>query len=122
MTTEDFVPFETAVLMREKGFDTPCDEVYDSDGNLFNIMNKPLDDYEYCAPTLAVALKWLRETHGLYADVFVIDYAPEPWVANIHRYNDEIELVSVYRHNGEFFRTYEDAANFIIKVCLEKFL
>jgi len=124
MTTiaDDYVPFETAKLMKEHGFNSVSDIVYNSDGYIFNMVCEPFVNYECYAPTIGMALKWLREVHGLYADVFIVDYAPEPWVGSVHKFNDEIEIVSVYRNGGEFFSTYEDAANHIINVCLEKFL
>lgn len=119
---DDYVPFETAMLMDKHGYESLSDIAYDKDGEMFNALNEPFRDVECYTPTIANALKWLREAHGLYADVFIIDYAPEPWIANIHKYNDEIEMVTVYHHSGKFFKTYEDAANYIIGVCLEKYL
>lgn len=122
MTTNDYVPFDTANLMKKHGFCTPSDIVYNEDGCLFNMLVEPFTNYKCYAPTIETALKWLREVHGLYADVFIVDYAPEPWAFSIHRLNDELEMVSVYRNSGDFFATFEDAANSVIKVCLEKFL
>ena len=129
INTDEYVPFETAELLKKHGFpqDYYCYPVYYMNGDKPKLAFEGDDDFPYSqnecvAPTIATALKWLRETHGLYADVFIIDYAPEPWVANIHKYNNELEMVSIYRNSGDFFATFEGAAHHIIRVCLEKFL
>lgn len=71
IVTNDYVPFETAKLMKAHGFNSPSDIVYNADGYLFDMLTEPFTNYECCAPTIANALKWLREAHGLYADVFI---------------------------------------------------
>lgn len=78
MITEDYVSFETAKLLKEKGFDEKCMSYYghgkfhlgnheyiksntDRDGVAFN--GVPYDAYN--APTLQMAMKWLREKHKI---------------------------------------------------------
>lgn len=67
--TEDYVSFETAKLLKEKGFDWECIGYY--------VDYEPNDvKYSFCgetnsiwesrccsAPTLQMAMKWLREVH-----------------------------------------------------------
>lgn len=64
--TEDYVSFETAKLLKEKGFDKECNIAY---------FNETLVDYTmfgfclggdllYC-PTLQMAMKWLRKEKGI---------------------------------------------------------
>jgi hypothetical protein len=76
MITEDYVSFETAKLLKEKGFDEECSCFYDNivdygtpglevDGRLY-YENSALDDEEYAAPTLQMAMKWLREVHNIF--------------------------------------------------------
>jgi len=73
--TEDYVSFETAKLLKEKGFDELCYQKYDSDGELsFNHVGyvnseKPCDDFYALAPTLQMAMKWLREVHHIYTEI-----------------------------------------------------
>jgi len=82
MITEDYVSFETAKLLKEKGFpqdpDT-CNTVYKYNGEFcinaksfwnpfaFGILNR-----QYCmAPTLQMAIKWLRKIHNISIEPFV---------------------------------------------------
>ena len=93
MITEDFIDFETAKLLKEKGFDGPCYKVWESHGKSSTlvsascfvegetVVNKKLVDtaaklyaYEYSlnnkvegylAPTLQMVMKWLREEHNI---------------------------------------------------------
>lgn len=68
MITEDYCSFETAVLLKEKGFDIPCGKHYYQYGEISpytdNVVNWniPEDDY-YSCPSQSLALKWLREIH-----------------------------------------------------------
>ena len=67
MITEDYVSFETAKLLKEKGFDERCFSFYWSDGSLdanshdkkTNLRNSTSSNP--VAPTLQMAMKWLRE-------------------------------------------------------------
>lgn len=74
--TEDYVSFETAKLLKEKGFDVVTEKCYILDnsnlcavtvGQLFN--GKPQGKYEIAAPTLQMAMKWLREVHHIFIQV-----------------------------------------------------
>jgi len=90
MITEDYVSFETAKLLKEKGFDIPCDNYYGSSGKTPNesvyggINIEPLDYNAdpyvksgfpkfktFSSPTQSIAMKWLREVH-LVRSILVI--------------------------------------------------
>jgi len=88
MITEDYVSFETAKLLKEKGFDEPCEAWYaeytsvwgvDSSGDRkyiviqFDDKNRFDEDYKFLcyAPTLQMAMRWLRDVHHI---VLVVDY------------------------------------------------
>lgn len=67
MITEDYVSFEVAKLLKDKGFNEECWEYYDNNKNFksFRIIrcnydNIPYKD-AYIAPTHQMAMKWLRE-------------------------------------------------------------
>lgn len=89
MITEDYVSFETAKLLKEKGFDGPCYKVWESHGGSQTLVGAPwfvegetvvnresvdaaakqyVYEYSlinnnvegYLAPTLQMAMKWLR--------------------------------------------------------------
>lgn len=87
MIKEQFVSFETAKLLKEAGFDVPCRGVYVTDRTGYyefrEYDNKQTKDdlcwntgdgfqYEYLAPTQALAARWLREVHRIVVDVTFI--------------------------------------------------
>lgn len=119
MITEDYVSFETAKLLKEKGF--RCDTLhyyYDKDGDLL------FSSYdEFAAPTLQMAIKWLRETHNYHIciclDSYVEPYNNEYYIF-IRRRKDRFEEVSPCEQ--VFFKTYEEAAEAAIKYCLENLI
>lgn len=65
MITEDYVSFEVAKLLKEKGFDIPCRMSY------FNGLLVDYTMYGFCdgelinCPTLQMASKWLRIVHKI---------------------------------------------------------
>lgn len=64
MIMEDFVPFDLAVKLKEKGFKEKVNAYYGKWENLFDV-HPALDmndcDYRASAPTISQVLKWLRE-------------------------------------------------------------
>lgn len=77
MITEDYVSFEVAKLLKEKGFDEPCQFLYfskykqegDFIGNFYARKNSEINEASYSAPTLQMAMKWLREVHNLWCEI-----------------------------------------------------
>lgn len=75
MITEDYVSFEVAKLLKEKGFDEGCDKFYPINGG--EVEELTLDELNYYisefikAPTHQMAMKYLREVHHLYIGVDV---------------------------------------------------
>lgn len=81
MITEDYVSFETAKLLKEKGFNERLLTFYITDEakkeGCFQLMaftDDKIDnnhsDHCYLAPTLQMARKWLREVHNLNVEVY----------------------------------------------------
>lgn len=81
MIEEQFVSFDTARMLKEAGFDVPCRGIYRAyrmGNSVFREYDrkKTKDDlcwntedgfqYEYLAPTQALAARWLREVHKLH--------------------------------------------------------
>lgn len=64
MTTEDYVSYETAMLLKEKGFDEECYLHYSSNGKMqhWNYQS-PIDGIS--APTIQRAMKWLRKSYNI---------------------------------------------------------
>lgn len=134
--TEAYVCFETAKLLKEKGFDEYCPLWYNLDkpieGPFFykEIGWYGHNSYDYnekrivSAPTLQMTMKWLREVHGLhislepcydYDSMHVIYLAFVQNVADVHEFMDGRKNVASYP-NAE--KSYELA----IKYCLENLI
>ena len=85
MITEDYVSFETAKLLKEKGFDEEIETLIRPDGSIYfldenntfssvrhiKIKNSDINIYSdsVSCPTLQMAMKWLRKEHGLFIRV-----------------------------------------------------
>jgi hypothetical protein len=74
---EDFVTYELAVKLKEKGFDEPCYGYYHCNGgnDSFEVCGNGDRDflnsknqYRVAAPTISQALKWLREEKGIHIE------------------------------------------------------
>ena len=118
---EDYVSFETAKLLKEKGFKIPYDSfrgVYIN--GIFKRLN-PGDGYGYNSGdeivevcSLQMAMKWLREVHHIF--IRVIQSHIEYCACEIY-YN----RVSHYEFR-ESFNSYEEACEAAIKYCLENLI
>ena len=70
MTQEDYVSFETAKLLKEKGFDECCNlhYHYNESFNKWFQTSEYIDSrfkkYYYPCPTLQMVMKWLRKEHN----------------------------------------------------------
>ena len=78
MITEDYVSFEVAKMLKEKGFDELCIFKYNSEGvrvkagvAIEEWQNSELDDDECSCVSHQMAMKWLREEHNLCIEIFV---------------------------------------------------
>lgn len=131
---EDYVSFETAKLLKEKGFDAPCEWAYTKEGIIF----KPIYWSEvFPRPTIQMAMKWLREVHNIDIDIDakvgmigVKVYVP---MISTYRYDASDRLTQkqfglYYKEdNGivpalQYFKTYEEAAEAAIRYCLENLI
>ena len=131
MITEDYVSFETAKLLKEKGFDSEgVSEVggyyidYNRDSHQIGLateslmLNKDLEENEYLRPTLQMAMKWLREGYNMHIEV---RYFPMP---DIYRYviiHSPATFENIDSH-PQYFNTYEEACEAAIKYCLENLI
>ena len=80
MITEDYVSYEVAKLLKEKGFDEQCRDFYrQENGNWlhrttyeYNYFNLQMPRWEDCysCPTHQMAMKWLRETRDIIISIF----------------------------------------------------
>jgi hypothetical protein len=121
MITEDYVSFETAKLLKEKGFDDSLVPVnygfntYAPTGIL--IMNNPTNSI--LAPTLQMAMRWLRDVHKLEIYPYHQNSPTcDKWWFEIVNFPSQ---VSEYESNTIYI-TYEEAAEAGIKYCLNNLI
>ena len=124
MITEDYVSFETAKLLKEKGFNEMCFK-YALNGEIYNngdFVISHVDDVEVGIPTLQTAMKWLREIHNLHIVIdryyYIIDRVSH--IVDGYKYS-----IKIKRINTEYtadFDSYEQACEATIKYCLENLI
>lgn len=129
MITEDYVSFEIAKLLKEKGFKGQYHMYYIEGGkyicdDLHDIKDyaKSIVQFDYLhrtkvpAPTLQMAMKWLREAHNRYIEICT-DKA--------HNFKDIVFRPAIYDKEldclweSDNFSTHEQAVEAAIKYCLE---
>jgi len=141
MITEDYVNFETAKLLKEKGFDLPCHATYDtavtggkpkfSEYEVLNYfpygMKNSDDKYSMVisAPTLQMAIKWLRKEHNLAISTSV---TVDGWRSGVSRIKLDGEgyvvdiIDGIDGGNIPNCDTYEEACEAAIRYCLENLI
>jgi hypothetical protein len=122
---EDYVSFETAKLLKEKGFDESCYQKYDDEGYLsFNHVgyinsDKPRDDFYALAPTLQMAMKWLRDVYNINIDIVSI------WNQKRFEYQVFVVTPENAKHcyvDDKLYLGYEEACEEAIKYCLKNLI
>ena len=123
MITEDFCSFEVAKLLKEKGFDEGCNSYFISDNEIALISNRR--DFNnhgvyLSAPTLQMAMKWLREVHNIFIEISTnIDLNGK------YHYSYTIldkECKYIRRGYTDFDWNYEETCKAAIKYCLENLI
>ena len=125
MIKEAYVSFETAKLLKEKGFDESCYQKYDSDGELsFNHVGyinseKSCDDFYALAPTHQMAMAWLREVHNINIDIVPV------WNQIRWEYQIFIITPTTSQHpyvDDTLYLNYEEAVDAALKYVLENLI
>lgn len=126
MITEDYVSFETAKLLKENGFDEETRGYYpikgDATGRLmFGIeYNHNHSQVQISAPTLQMAMKWLRVVHGLDIDVSIEYTTKKTYYYSILKKTAIRDIDCL--HSETNFKSYEEACEAAIKYCLENLI
>lgn len=119
---EDYVSFETAKLLREKGFKEPTlAYAYGQDMVAYYSQPKVTDDYNVEAgrfplPTLQMACKWLRKVYNIHIVPIHIE--------NI-TYRVKINGLSIFeldKPSTYLYGEYEYVIDFAIKYCIENLI
>ena len=138
---DKIVSFETAMLLKEKGFNEPCSYYYEDDdlyklayyhgdGTGFARNNSPVNDRLSCeemqctAPTQSLAQKWLRETRNItfnanpHSNDGKIIYVVTIKVISSNKYID-FNVMMDASNKATMFDNYEDAIEAGLKYCLK---
>lgn len=133
MVTEDFVGFEAAKLLKEKGFNCLCHSYFRNNPN--NLIKESCganwngEPFFISRPTLQMAMKWLREVHNLNCEI-CYDYELR-WYWQVKSLTEVLEgdypEMKIWHPNrGEHqdigFNAYENACESAIKYCLENLI
>ena len=131
MITEDYVSFEVAKLLKEKGFDAECRAAYTNYGQLFttqiqqyitNVVSSKGTLWDCIAPTHQMAMKWLREVHNIMIS---------PYALSLGYYFEIVDLTTkditgckpLYKvgipSKEDVLSTYEEAVEVALKYTLE---
>ena len=134
MITEDYVSFETAKLLKEKGFDEGCRAHYGSAGSFsyekYEVEASGCEMHNaILAPTLQMVMKWLREIQGIniyargvWKDVEVQYGDWEPAVVGYEWFVESLIDDTYSKMSIESFLTYEEACEAAIRYCLENLI
>lgn len=144
MITEDYVSFDIAKLLKEKGFDEKCISVYHDgelqlvsslgifcgDGYGEQILTYTNSECEWSpimisAPTLQMATKWLRDEKHYYIQVMLDGWAcgdHSGYYVVIQKTDSDFEMMLQDALDEVFYSTYEEACKAAIKYCLENLI
>lgn len=146
LVMEDFVPFELAKKLKEKGFREKCLTYYDVEDNVGLLYNTQYtddispcqytdllqshntdttvaqpDDSENCcdAPTISQVLTWLRKKKNIFVVTFIADDSNAPLTYEIYMGTE-----CLLTHHGEYFTLQEwDKCNLVgIEYCLDNLI
>lgn len=113
---EDYVSFEVAKLLKEKGFKWLVNHYYNKYGN-FNNTYATWENYSdligelmISAPTLCIAQKWLREIKDIHT---MINVCANGYYASLWKTNGTFIkcLMCKGPNSDEVWDTYKDALN-----------
>lgn len=116
MIVEQFVSFDTAKMLKEAGFNVPCRGVYVTDRTGYyefrEYDNKQTADdlcwntedgfqYEYLAPTQALAARWLLEVYNV-AIYSLYDDDIEQWFYVVDDVFTKNPVINVFQSGSEY--------------------
>lgn len=123
MITEDYVSFEVAKLLKEKGFDGVTEKYYLKYKGKYILVSRGTaehPDSSIDVPTLQMVMKWLREKHNLHIGVLITyQYLPRKYEVHI-MHTEKYEDIVV--NPGTNFNTNEEACEAAIKYCLKNLI
>ena len=118
---EDYVSFETAKLLKEKGFNESCLKQYYNNGELSNVSIEAkynTIDNQVSSPTLQMAMKWFLKKHNIFICVLFLEES------NGFGYTIENIITKKYitTSKNSSYKESEEAGEAAIKYCLENLI
>lgn len=124
MITEQYVGYETAKLLKDKGFDVYTETRYDETGGFHHEGYYLVGNDDISAPTQALVMRWLREAHNFHIVIepaILCESGQICYTANISDISNK-EMFMGGRINIESKATYEEACEAAIIYCLTNLL
>lgn len=126
---EDYVSFEVAKLLKEKGFDGQTVRAYNLKKKLCKCQCNPGEtinstpNYLIAAPTFQMACKWLREIHNLFIFPFPQRNTNKFWT-EIFQLSNNQEWENLYCESIHLqdYSTYEEAVEAALKYTLKNLI
>lgn len=127
MITEDYVSFETAKLLKEKGFDEATYHDYAPNGVRWfqEVLVNHNSQGGVACPTLQMAMKWLRKEHNLHCDIgydFKLGWCIQITSLKEIVQDHYTEMKTYLPHKADNYPSYEEACEVAIKCCLENLI
>lgn len=129
---EDYVSFEIAKLLKEKGFDEYCSTSYNSFLSNHKVEASNVSEWgkanQIYRPTQAMAMKWLREIHNIHIAIIPCEVGPGVMDYTYALY--KIDAKNFYfkdlgiqgRAENISKISYEETCEAAIKYCLENLI
>lgn len=127
---EDYVSYETAKLLKEKGFKGDGGHFYENEKivSFVNYWNRITPYERYCAiecPTLQMAMKWLRKWYNLHCDVgydFRLGWHIRITSLKEVVQDHDTEMKTYLPNKAVNYPSYEEACEEAIRYCLENLI
>lgn len=127
MMTENYVSFETAKLLKKKGFS--CDEISCINvfkGHTYKIQDTIIDaDEDVTIPTIQMAMKWLREVHNFHCNIgydFRLGWNNKITSLKETVIDHDIEMKTYLPYETVNYPSYEEACEAAIRHCLQNLI
>jgi hypothetical protein len=131
MINEDYVSFEVAKLLKEKGFNWDCITYYvdsEPDDVKYSMLfenNTTWEERCCSAPTHQMAMKWLREVHHYYIQIMLDSWAlgdHSGYYVVIQKTDSDFEMMLQDAVDDVFYQTYEEAVEAALRYSLENLI
>lgn len=125
---EDFVTFETAKKLKEKGFPQKCFGKYEMQGACYIddgrfYIGGCITEVEkaYTAPTIPQVLKWLRKKRNIHITIDITNYGFISSTISF-RWDESYCENEIEHYNHKGYSTYEEAALAGIEYVLDNLI